>query len=265
MDMQEQHWKKFCTHHLGDWHGTRTRYSPQGEVIESSEGFRMIRANPEQTEITHTNRSIYADGRTEEQSWQFNNQSNNFADGIMHPITSLMRFLVFEQGAAAGVYKKLEAGSSFGIELFFRHHNLRRSLVIIYDKNGSLFRMTSIREDAFTFPNQYWSKEVKLSPERNLSGNWIGNSLTMTPDLKVSPAVPTQLHWPIEENKNFYFPDGLSLSCPNQALVGSNFTIVANWLVTSSYLQQLIVKYNDSGAFSSLTFEEFHLKDAVGA
>ena len=33
------------------------------------------------------------------------------------------------------------------------------------------------------------------------------------------------------------------------------------WLVTSSHLQQLIVKYNQEGAFSSLTLELFHKSD----
>ena len=265
MDMQEQNWKNFCTHHLGDWHGTRTRYSPQGEVTESFEAFRLLRANPEQTQITHTNRNIYADGQTEEQSWQFNKQSNNFLDGIMHPITPFMRFLAFDQGAAAGAYKKLEAGAYFGVELFFRVDNLRHSLVIIYGKDGSLNRMTSIREDGVRFPNNYWSSEIHLSTERDLSGNWRGTSVTMTPDLKLSPAVSTQLHWGWEGNETFFCPDGISLSCPSQVSIGTNFTIAANWLVTSSDLQQLIVKYDDSGAFSSVKFEQFHLPDAVGA
>jgi len=264
MNMQEQNWQNFCNHHLGDWHGIRTRYSPQGEVTESFEGFRIIRANPEHTEITHTNRNIYADGNTEEQSWQFNKQSNNFTDGLMHPITPLMRFLVFEQGAATGAYKKLETGSFFGIELFFINDKLRHSLVIIYDKNGNLSRMTSIREDSANFPNQYWSTEVNLSHERNFSGNWIGTSLTMIPDLQVSTPVPAQLHWPLAGNETFFFPDGISLSCPSKVKVGTKFAITANWIVTPSYLQQLIVKYDDSGAFSSLTFEEFHLTDAGG-
>lgn len=260
MELQEQNWKNFCDYHLNDWHGTRTRYGSQGEVIEAFEAFRLLRANPDKTEITHTNIILYADGTKSEQTWPFNQESNNFIDGIMHPITPLMRFLAFEYGAAAGAYKKLETDAHFGVELFFRKENLRNSLVIIYDENGDLSRVTSIREDAEGWPSKYWSTEVNLLPERNLSGNWQGTSVTMTPDLKLSPTVPTQLHWPIEGNTTFFYPDGISLSCPMQVSVGTPFTIVGNWFVTPSEMQQVSVKYDESGAFSSVTRDLFNLE-----
>jgi len=91
-------------------------------------------------------------------------------------------------------------------------------------------------------------------------------SLPLSPHqkLKVLPLEPTQFHWGWEGNKTFFFPDGISLSCPSQVSIGTNFTIAANWLVTSCQLQQLIIKYNEFGAFSTLTFEQFRLQDAGG-
>ena len=119
-------------------------------------------------------------------------------------------------------------------------------------------RIVSIREDSAEFPSKYWSKEVNLLPERNFSGDWQGTSVTMTPDLKVSKPIPTQLNWPLERNKMFFFPDGISLTCPTQVTIGTPFTVAANWLVTDSQLQQLSVKYDHNGVFSGLTLELLH-------
>jgi len=264
MDMKQQNWNNLCSNHVRDWHGIWTRYSPQREVTESFQSLRSFRSNPDQTEITQTNRYMYADGTVEEKTWQYNQQSNNLADGFFHPISPSMRTFFFEQGAAAWAGKQFEPGSFFQVELFFRHEDLRHSVPVIYEGSGSLKRTVSIREDAGGFPSKYWSTELNLLPERNLSGSWQGTSVTMTPDLKVLPLEPTQFHWGWEGNKTFFFPDGISLSCPSQVSIGTNFTIAANWLVTSCQLQQLIIKYNEFGAFSTLTFEQFRLQDAGG-
>lgn len=74
----------------------------------------------------------------------------------------------------------------------------------------------------------------------------------MTPDLKVSTALTTQLQGGWEGHETFFFPDEISLSCPGQVSIGTDFTIAANWLVTPSQVQQLIVNYDESGAFSTL-------------
>ncbi len=264
MDLKEQNWQNFTANHLRDWHGIWTRYSPQGEIIESFQSLRSFRSNPEQTEIYQTNRYIYADGRIEEKNWRSNKQDKILPDGIIHPAFPSMRSFFFEQGAATWSAKQLEPGSVFQpAEFFFKHKDIRHSVAIIYDSNGSLMRMASIREDAVEFPSKskYWSKEVNLLPQRILMGNWHGTSVTKTPDLKVSEPMPTQLQWPLEGNKMFFFPDGISLSCPTQVNIGNSFTIAANWLVTDFQLQQLSVKYDKEGVYSGLTLEILHLSN----
>ncbi len=64
MDIKEQNWQNFTANHLGDWHGTWTRYSPHGEVTESFQSLRRFLSNLKQTEIAQTNRYKYADGKT---------------------------------------------------------------------------------------------------------------------------------------------------------------------------------------------------------
>ncbi|KST68927.1 DUF3598 family protein [Mastigocoleus testarum] len=258
-DPQEQNWQNFCANHLRDWYGIWTRYSAQGEVIESFQSLRSLKLNQEQTGIDQTNRYTYADGRIEEKNWQSTKQSKNLSDGIVHPKTSLMRSLYFEQGAAAWVTNQLKLGDFFHSgELFFRYENLRHSVGAVYDESGGLLRITSIREDSLNFPSKYWSKQLELLPKRNISGKWQGISVTMTSDLKVSLPVPIKQRSFCEENETFFLPDGIFLNCPKKVNIGNHFTIIANWLITSSHLQQLILKYNLKGEFSTLTLEIFN-------
>lgn len=257
MELHEQNWKNFYNNHLANWHGIWTRYTFEGEIIEVIKSLRSLQGDPENTEtIHHTNRYVYADGRTVEKSWDWhmNKRSNAFPS---------MRSLYFECGTAAWVMRQLEVSSFFQVELFFRYKDLRLSVPVIYNDNSSN-RVVTFREDKRGFPSEYWSEELDLIDERKFSNDWQGHSITMTPDLKVSDPVPTQFNWGPDGFKNFFLPDGISVNCPPRVEIGRSFSITANWLVTDSYLQQITANYDDSGAFSRVIFEEFYLsKDNI--
>lgn len=259
MNLKDQNWKNFTTNHLRDWHGIWTRYSPQGEVTESFQSLRSFQSNSKETEIVQKNHYTYSDGRRVEKSWEYNQLSNSLSDGVFHPETESMRGIFFESGHAAWVSTKLKTDSYFAVELFFKYQELRHSVSIVYDESGRLFRTTNIREDATGFLSQYWSNEINQLPEQDLSGNWQGTAVTMTPDLKISEPVVTQLHWGWEGHKTFFLPDGVSVSCPGKVSVGTSFTMVANWLVKTSQMHQLLVNYDKSGNFSALTLELLYL------
>lgn len=257
IDLKEKNWQNLCDKHIRDWHGIWTRYSAQKAVTESFHSLRSFKSNPQQTEIAHSNRYMYADGTTKEESWEYNLRDNGLSDGLFHPARDYMRGFNFEQGAAAWVTTQLKPQSYFAVELFFLHENLRHSVGIVYDQEGNLMRTANIREDSTGFPSKYWSSDINQLPERNISGNWQGTSLTMTPDLKVSEPVPTQLHEGWEKHKTFFLPDGVSISCPEKVSLGKPFILAANWLVALSQLQQIGAKYDEFGTFSALTFECF--------
>ncbi len=259
MELKDQNWKNFTAKHLHDWHGIWTRYTPQGDVKESFQSARLFKSNPELTEIHQTNRYIYDSDNIKEESWSYNQQENSLADGMFHPSRSTMRGFFLKSGHAVWLSTQLTEGSYWGTELFFRNEDLRHSVGIVYDGQGNLFRTANIREDSRGFPSQYWSKEIEQVSERNLSGNWQGISMTMSPDLKISESVLTQLDWGWEGHKTFFLPDGVSISCPDKVSVNTPFTLAANWLVTDSKMQQLKVKYDQFGTFSALTFEQLHL------
>lgn len=259
-NLQEQNWQNFCANHLQDWHGTWTKYSAQGEVIESFQSLRSLKNNDDNTETYQLNRYTYSDGKIEEKKWQSTTESRKRNDGLIHPKHPWMRSLFFEQGAALWVTKEVQKGMIFHkSELFFRHENLRISVGTVYDENGNLQMFWNFREDSTGFSSQYWSSEINLFPEQNLKGNWEGKVITLTPNLEFSSSISTNFQWDWQENKKFFLPDGISLSCPDRILVGNPFTIIANWQVNSSELQQLIVQYDNKGSFSKATLGLFQL------
>ncbi len=260
MDFPEKNWQNLVNNSC-ELHGIWVGYTPQKELFGSFQMTRGFLSNNEKNEITHFNRYIFNDGKTEDKSWQFTKSDSNLSDGIVHPESPLMRTLFFENGANASVIKQLEIGSFYRIQLSFKHENLSSSVVVFYADSSSLMRAVVMRLDTTGFPSKHWSTDLNLLPDRNIGGNWQGTSITMTPDLKVSSPISTQLHFPVAGNETFFFPDGISLSCPGKVSIGTDITISANWLVTSSQLQQLIVKYDNLGAFTSLTLELFHKSD----
>ena len=65
MNPQEQNWHNFCQHHEGDWHGTWTRYSPEGKNLESFQCIRSLKVSKDRREIYHQNHYIYAEDKKE--------------------------------------------------------------------------------------------------------------------------------------------------------------------------------------------------------
>jgi Domain of unknown function (DUF3598) len=257
MNKPEQNWQNFCVNHVHEWRGTWTRYYVQTETVESFQSLRRFRQEPDSGQIFQTNRYFYANGETEEQTWEFD-QQNSLPDGLFHPQRESMRGFFLNQGAAAWVQMQVNLGVAIGIELFFRWDDLRHSVGIVYDRNGQLFRVASVREDAKNFPSHYWSTDTQLLNHQDFGGSWAGRAIALSSTLDSSTSAPVQFHWPLADHATFFFPDRISLSCPPQIpATGQSFAIAANWLATPTDLQQITVEYNERGAFSTLKLEMF--------
>ncbi len=243
MDLQEQNWHNFCGKHLHDWHGLWTRYTPDGKVTESFQSLRSFQGNAEQTEVTHTNRYLYADGRSEEKVWH-----------LQKPALSS---IFFKQGSGAFASKQYEPGKFFAAELFLLHENLRCSAIVGYADGADLTLIANIREDSQGFPSKYWTTMLDFLTEANHSGKWSGTSITMRSDLQILLPVPCHFEWSTEGRKVIYLPDGVTLLCPENLKRGESFTITANWLVMPTEMQQVSVNYDESGAFSNMNLELF--------
>ena len=258
-DLKAKNWKNFTDQHLYDWHGIWTRYTPTGEVQESFRSLRHFEGNSENTDIYQLNKYIYTEDNIKEQSWHYNQVENSLSDGMFHPQAESMRGYFFPSGHAAWLITQLQSDTFFGMELFFRYQHLRHSVSMVYDKEGNLFRTANIREDSTGYPSSYWSTELAQVPQRTLQKHWQGTAVTITPDLRISDPVSTQLTWGWEGHKTFFLPDGVSISCPEQVMIGTSFTCAANWLINDTEIHQLIANYDAGGQFQSLTLERCKL------
>ncbi|MDJ0660407.1 MAG: DUF3598 family protein [Crocosphaera sp.] len=252
MKLKEHNWKILTEQHLYDWHGIWTRYSSTGEVQESFKSLRSFRSNPEKIEIFHTNRYFYDDGRTEEKKW-------NYKQEEFSQVNNSISFF-FEQGSMGWLAKALVTNSMFVMELLFKYEHLRHSIIMMYDQQGNLLQISSIKEDSQGFPSSHWSTEIEQLSSKNFPKNWQGTSLVLNSDLEISEPVSSQFSWDRKGHKIFYLPDGVSISCPDKVTVGTAFDCVTNWLIDETQMQQLIASYDTTGKFQSLTLEKYELK-----
>ncbi len=156
-------------------------------------------------------------------------------------------YKVFETGHAVFQSVKVSPERDMGVEIFFINENLRLSAIIIYNKSD-LVPISIIREDLTGFPSQQWSTETDQVPERDFRGNWKGTYTTMecSPQ-RTSDPEHSQFKWGWEGNTSFYYPDGVSISCPKTLGTNSPIKMVVNWLVNDRKMQQVIVEFNKDG------------------
>ncbi len=260
MNLQEKHWEKLfgnLTTEANPWHGIWTVYSPDQEIIRSSQGIRILQANEDKTAITHTNKFPLPDGSIQEKQWQMNKEACNQPDGLFHPADSSKRGIALAgYGSSAWVAKTLEIGSTFSVELFLKHDDCNTSIGSIYDQNGSLEKILHLREHLGSFPDIPAPAAIKELP-----GNWVGTKESITPDLKISEIEKITnlvLDTTLGKNQTFFLPDGVVVNIPEKLNVGEEFQIVAGKLVTENEYKRLPAKYNNSGAFALLISEVFH-------
>lgn len=251
MELKKHNWKIFTEQHLSDWHGIWTRYGPTGEVQESFKSVRSFRGNPEKTEVFHTNRYLYDNDRIEERKWHYNQEE------FSEENKSISFF--FEEGTLGMLAKALNDNSILGMELLLKYGNLRQSVILVYDHEGKLSKISNIKEDSRGFPSSHWSTEIEQLSQRNLNKNWQGTAISVNSDLQISAPISTAFNWNRGINKTLFLPDGISISCPEKVTIGTPFCCVANWLINDTKMHQLIANYDDTGKFQSLTLEKYEL------
>ncbi|GGA56836.1 DUF3598 family protein [Okeania sp. KiyG1] len=262
MNLQEQNWTNLFGNHTPEgtaWYGIWTRYSPELEVIKSFQGIRKFSANQDKTVITHHNSYTYADGSTEEKQWQIEKEIVNKPDGIIHPAFESMRTLSFSKEAKTWMCLQLKIGNLFGCELFFQHQNFRTSVASMYGENGELAGFTQIREHLNSYPDQKPGAELK-----NISGNWVGQKQSMTPDLQISQEpelTELKLDPTAGKNPTFFLPDGIVINVPEKVNIGEEFELVVGKMMIENKYKRMTIKYDKDGKFIQLISEVFDRKD----
>jgi len=241
IDAQLQNWNNFCKYHTGDWHGTWTKYSSDGETLESFQCIRSFHVSIDGSEINHQNYYIYVDGKTEIQTFGPYKKPNT-------------RALYLDSSFSWG-FITVEPGSPAFFETGFRYENRRASAVVVYDNSGKLQQLIIISECLNSFV-----EETCYLQAFEINGTWLGMLKKMTPERIVSPAVETfwrQLEDLGDNYQTLHFPNGISVSCPRQIEGGKELLLVTNWLANSTFLQRGIRHFNSAG-FINFTLETFN-------
>jgi len=247
---------------LGEWQGSFTRLSSQGELLEDIPSIVSLRG----LNNNQTIRQIVRVGEDEKVL-----EYSSLGKGIMF----------FQNGAFSNGSIQLAPFSVFGAEFGFIHENHRLRLVQLFDQNLNLDKFTLIREHlAQTQPlhNPVLTVDALL-------GKWIGEAVTIYPDLQKPDSYPTQMLLQLDQTGNLtqtlnfgdrtitstatvkdsilffdqtqvqvlLLPNGASVTSPLQARLHQPLFLEVGWLINPNLRQRMIRNYNHKGEWLSLT------------
>lgn len=230
--LEEKNWDNFCHYQLGDWQGTWTFYSNEGEPLKSFQCIRSLRASSSTFEKVEHNNHYFEDGK--------HHKTETFGPYIRPKMRGTYLNNSFSWGT-----KNLEDNLFF--ETGFRHKNQRASLVAIYEQ-GLLEQIITIVENL---------EEFAPFPALSLANpsEFQGNSQSITPELVISDEIA--LNWnPLPDNLMISFPDNISLACPKQLTPDLKFDLIVDWLATPTLLYRGIRSFNAS-IFKHFTLQTF--------
>ncbi len=253
---------------LGEWQGSFTTYSPQGELRESMPSVLRLEERSGEPGVFLT----------------LKRDSPQYPQPLEMNFASLSRSLLFfETGAfSQGSMQFSPYSSQFGGEFGLVTPNRRLRVVQMYTPECELDYVTLIREQ----------RVGSAVPERptlqvdDLVGEWRGESVTLFPDLR--PAVNSTSHLVIERSGDrliqrlqfgdrtiateamiegnllmyrqsavpvqiMLLPDGASVNCPLKVALGQPFVLELGWLRSPTLRERIMRSYDAKGEWVGLT------------
>jgi len=258
---------------LGEWQGSFTRFSPQGEQLEDTPTVVSFEGLNNNQTIRQIVRRLPPNQPVDEKVLEYSSLGRNT--------------LLFENGAFSQGSLQWAPFSDFGAELGLIDGTRRLRLVQLFDKDSQLSRLTLIREKLAGTDSP---ERPPLTVEQ-LLGEWQGEAVTIYPDLRTPDIYPTQLKIHREESDRLVqqltygtgasartisstakidgsilhfdqsaldtqvllLPDGASSNCPLHVKSGHFFVLEAGWLIQPNQRQRLVRSYSDKGEWVSLT------------
>ena len=258
---------------IGEWQGSFTRFSPQGEQLEDTPtvvSFEMLNDHKTMRQIV---RRLPPNQPVDEKVLEYSSLGRNI--------------LFLENGAFS--FGSIQWGpfSDFGAELGLIEKQRRLRIVQMFNRASQLEKITLIREKL------QGSNELErpaLTVEQ-LFGEWQGEAVTIYPDFSKSDTYSTNLKIHPEKSDRLVqqltfgtgsaartitstaqingsvltfsesalptqillLPDGASCNCPLQIKPGHFFVLEAGWLLKPNQRQRIIRAYSDKGEWSNLT------------
>ncbi|MGQ9870538.1 DUF3598 family protein [Leptodesmis sp.] len=256
---------------LGEWQGSFTRLSPQGQELEDTPtlvSFEGLNGNKTMRQIVR----------------RLAPEPN---EKVLEYSTLGRGVLFFDNGAFSQGSIQFGPFSEFGCELGLIWGDRRLRLVQLFNRDSKLDQLTLIRE-----------RRVGTDmPERppltvaDLFGTWIGEAITLYPDFRPSTTYSTILQIQREQPHRLtqqlsfktgtteqtltstatiegsilrfeqstqqfqvlLLSDGASCNCPTHIKPGYPFVLEVGWLIQPDLRQRMVRSYNDKGEWVSLT------------
>ncbi len=265
-------WEHLCKN-LGEWQGSFTRLSPQGELLEDTPTVVSLEGLNNNQTIRQTIRRLPPNQAVDEKVLEYSSLSRSV--------------LFFENGAFSQGSMQWAPFGEFGAELGLIQGNRRLRLVQLFDKESQLSRLTLIREKLAGTD----SPECPPLTVEQLLGEWQGEAVTIYPNLRSPDTYPTQLKIHREDTNRLVqqltfgtgasartisstakingsillfdqgtlpiqvllLPDGASANCPLQITPRNRFVLEVGWLFQPDQRQRLVRTYSEKGEWDSLT------------
>lgn len=242
---QIQNWNTFFKYHVHDWHGIVTRYSPEGEIIESFKCIRTFDASSDGNEYVQKNHHIYEDEKSETIKFGVKKK----------PITKAL----YIENSFSWCSGENGNFTNFRFEIGFRHQNRRATAGSVY-KNKTLEHIFIIHEylDSYSPEKSFLPKVDK---NNNSWENWVGQLKGISSDLIIFNK--SEIKWETLENISnenniiLYSPEGISITSPSSLEAKIDFHLTVDWLVEPT-LRLRGSRYYENSTFSKAEFIEFN-------
>lgn len=254
----------------GAWAGSFTQLSPQGTTLQDTPSLVTLQPLDDGRLMRQTIAKYPADASPQETVLEYRSLAKSV--------------LFFESGAFSQGSMQWGPFSEFGAELGLISDQHRLRLVQLFDKSRQLSQLTLIREHLEgTLP----SHRPHLTLEM-LEGTWVGEAVTLYPDLRPSDTAQTRLEiartaggvtqtlylgsgippicsqGQILDHRLLFeggpqtvqvllLPDGASSTCPTHIQQRQPLFLEAGWLVEPNVRQRMIRRYSAQGSWESLT------------
>jgi hypothetical protein len=260
---------------LGEWHGSFTRLSPQGEMLSDSPTIVTLAGLDNNQTIRQTIQRLHSSDTPTVLEY------SSLGRGVLFAATG-----AFSQGSI-----QFGPFAEFGAELGLietKEANIpgdrRLRLVQLYNRESQLHQLTLIREQRANSA----AKERSPLTASDLLGTWQGEATTVYPDWQNPTTYTTSLHIQQDDATHLtqtltladeqvmrstaeitgsilrfhqgtqpiqvlLLPDGASSTCPTQLKSGQPFFLEVGWLLQPNLRQRLIRSYSDRGEWISLT------------
>ncbi|GBF79768.1 DUF3598 family protein [Aphanothece sacrum] len=278
--MIENNWKNFLKN-LGEWKGSFTVISTQGNIISSTPSIINLEGLEDNKLVRFRVRRFGPGGYDQTPAQDYQQEYRTMGKQL----------IFFETGTFSKGSLQLAPFSDFGAEFGFIKDDRRLRSVLLFDTQGEFSSITLIRE----FRSGTDAQERPQLTLDQLLGKWEGIACTASPDFRPLQSCQTSLEVKkiddthiqqqltfenqtitsiarIEDNKLHFeqgeiprqillLADGASTNVPLKLKLRQPFFLEVGWLVNTKERQRLIRHYDATGAWTASTHVIEHKVD----